>query len=60
MFDFFKKIFSVEGKEKDPVCGMTIDPKTTAHYSVYQSKHYYFCSPSCKEQFEKNPSQFVG
>lgn len=59
MLDFFKKLFSTEGKEKDPVCGMTVDPKTTPHHSVYQSKHYYFCSPSCKEQFDKNPSQFI-
>ncbi len=60
MFDFFNKFFPEEGKEKDPICGMTVDPKNTQHHSVYQSRHYYFCSPSCKEQFDKDPNQFVG
>lgn len=59
MLDFFKKLFSNEGKEKDPICGMSVDQKTASHHSVYQGKHYFFCSPSCKEQFEKDPNQFV-
>ncbi len=60
MFDLIKKLFSQEGKVKDPVCGMSVDTKTASHHSVYQNNHYYFCSPSCREQFDKNPSQFAG
>ena len=57
--DFFKKLFSQEGKEKDPVCGMTVDPKTAQFHGVYQAKHYYFCSENCKKQFDENPGQYV-
>lgn len=58
--DFLKKLFSSEGKEKDVVCGMTVDPKKTPYHSVYESKHYYFCSENCKKQFTANPGQYVG
>ncbi len=44
--------------EKDPVCGMQVDPKT-ALSAVHDGKTYYFCSAGCQTQFEANPSQFV-
>ena len=43
----------------DPVCGMEIDPKDAAGTSDYQGQTYYFCSPGCKKQFDKNPQQYV-
>jgi Cu+-exporting ATPase len=46
-------------KVKDPVCGMTIEEKDAAGTSSYQGKTYYFCSPSCKEKFEKDPGSFA-
>jgi YHS domain-containing protein len=39
---------------KDPVCGMEVDPKTTAGKSDYQGQTYYFCSMECKKAFDKN------
>jgi YHS domain-containing protein len=30
----------------------------TAH-SEYKGKHYYFCCPGCKTQFDKNPDKFL-
>ena len=43
----------------DPVCGMKIDePKATAK-SEYQGDAYYFCSPSCKAAFDKEPSKYA-
>lgn len=44
----------------DPVCGMEIDAKDAAGTSEYQEQTYYFCSPGCKKQFDKNPQQYVG
>ena len=55
MFDFFKKMFSQEGKEKDPICGMSVDTKTAQHKSIYNEKSYYFCSEHCKKQFDEDP-----
>ena len=45
--------------EKDPVCGMDVDPKTAAGKSDYQGQTYYFCSPGCKKSFDKEPGRYV-
>lgn len=45
--------------ERDPICGMNVDPKRAAGSSEYQGKTYYFCSPGCKATFEKNPAKFA-
>lgn len=45
--------------EKDPVCGMDVDPATATQKSEYQGKTYYFCSPGCKRAFEANPQQYA-
>ncbi|MDH4028039.1 MAG: YHS domain-containing protein, partial [Nitrospirota bacterium] len=42
---------------KDPVCGMTVDEGSAAGQSVYNGKSYYFCSGSCKEDFDKDPAK---
>ena len=47
-----------EAKVVDPVCGMTVDPKTSEK-AVYKGKTYYFCSRSEKEEFEKSPEKYV-
>lgn len=44
---------------KDPICGMNVEEKTAGFKSTYQGKIYYFCSPSCKEDFDKAPSKFI-
>jgi len=45
--------------EKDPICGMMVDPKRAAGSSVYAGKTYYFCSPGCKATFDKGPAKFA-
>jgi YHS domain-containing protein len=45
---------------KDPVCGMNVDEKTAKYTSDYMGKTYYFCNPSCKATFDKNPAKFAG
>lgn len=44
----------------DPVCGMNVDPEKAAGKSEYQGKTYFFCSPSCKQQFDADPGRFAG
>ncbi len=46
-------------KQKDPVCGMMIDPAGAAGQSTYQGTTWYFCSKQCKTQFDANPGKFV-
>ena len=45
--------------EKDPVCGMDVDPKSAAGKSEYQGTTYYFCSPGCKRSFDKDPQKYL-
>lgn len=46
--------------EKDPVCGMDVDPKSATWKSEYQDKTYYFCSLDCKLCFDCDPANYVG
>jgi P-type Cu+ transporter len=43
----------------DPVCGMTVDPRTAKHSHTYDGRSYYFCSGKCREKFVANPEQYV-
>ena len=46
-------------KVTDPVCGMSIDPKTATVKTVYAGKIYYFCSKEDKEKFDKDPETYL-
>ena len=45
--------------EKDPVCGMTVDPATAAGQAEHGGATYYFCSNHCKHKFTANPDQYL-
>ena len=45
--------------EKDPVCGMSVDPKTARVTSEHDGQTYYFCSPGCKQAFEAEPGKYL-
>lgn len=43
-----------------PVMGTNIpDVSKAAGKSVYKGRTYYFCCPSCKPEFDKNPEKYV-
>lgn len=46
-------------KAKDPVCGMGIKVNSSTLRSHYQGTEYYFCSPKCLEQFEKESQKYI-
>ncbi|MBA4348975.1 MAG: heavy metal translocating P-type ATPase, partial [Thermodesulfovibrio sp.] len=46
-------------KVTDPVCSMTIEDKDAIATSTYKGINYYFCSKSCKEDFDNNPESFL-
>ena len=46
-------------KVKAPVCGMSVDPDKAAAQVVHQGQTYYFCSPSCRDQFAANPGAYL-
>jgi Cu+-exporting ATPase len=34
--------------EKDPVCGMSVDPRETAHHAEHGGQSYHFCAQRCR------------
>ena len=46
-------------KEKDPICGMYVDPLTADYSSFYENITYYFCCGGCKDKFEEEPSSYI-
>lgn len=45
--------------EKDPVCGMLVDPQRAAGQRQHQEHTYYFCSPICLSRFDQAPERYV-
>lgn len=45
--------------QKDPVCGMAVDPAKAAGSSAYHGTTYSFCSASCLERFKADPARFT-
>jgi len=50
---------SEPGQVIDPVCGMTVSPKSAAGSHEHGGKTYYFCSRSCVERFKAAPESFL-
>lgn len=50
----------MQGTVTDPVCGMTVDPATTAHTATYRDQQHYFCSAGCLAKFNAEPERYLG
>ena len=48
-----------EGRIKDPVCGMDVDPSTTPHQVRHEGVDYHFCSSGCRDKFLASPGKYV-
>src|SRR5882757_3785198 len=44
---------------RDPICGMTVDPKKAAATVEYEGQPYYFCSKGCAAKFRQDPRKFL-
>lgn len=43
----------------DPVCGMTVKPKSAAGPYEYKDQTYFFCGSHCLKRFQKDPERFL-
>ena len=43
----------------DPVCGMKVNPATTAHHATHNGVHYHFCSSGCLAKFSADPAKYL-
>src|ERR1700691_429111 len=46
--------------ERDPVCGMTVDPERAAAQSEHNGKTFHFCCQSCATKFAAEPEKYIG
>ena len=44
----------------DPVCGMAVDPATTAHRAEHDGHEHFFCSAGCRTKFIADPERYTG
>ena len=45
--------------DKDPVCGMRVDPAKAASSAEHEHKLYHFCSRGCAEKFQRDPRKYL-
>jgi len=45
--------------EKDPVCGMSVNPATAKLVREHQGKKFYFCCAGCAEKFQADPQKYL-
>jgi len=45
--------------ERDPVCGMNVNPATARHRYAHAGKTYYFCCAGCAEKFKTDPQKYL-
>jgi sigma-E factor negative regulatory protein RseC len=43
----------------DPVCKMAVNPAEAPASFLYRDKNYYFCQPSCRDAFIKEPEKYL-
>lgn len=59
--DLVLKASSIAPKpeEKDPVCGMKVDPVGAKNIFELKEKTYYFCGKGCLEKFKSDPEKYL-
>ncbi|HEV3306497.1 MAG TPA: heavy metal translocating P-type ATPase [Candidatus Sulfotelmatobacter sp.] len=45
--------------ERDPVCGMNVNPSSAKHTYAHAGKTFYFCCASCVEKFKAEPERYL-
>ena len=45
--------------ERDPVCGMNVNPATAKYVHEHGGKNYYFCCAGCQQKFGADPQSYL-
>ena len=58
-----KTTFPVQSRtgklQRDPVCGMNVDPAKAAATFAHKGTTYYFCCKGCSEKFQADPEKYL-
>ena len=50
---------SEEKEDRDPVCGMTVEPATAKHRHTREGRSFSFCSAGCLAKFRADPEKYA-
>jgi P-type Cu+ transporter len=50
---------SSRARQKDPVCGMDVDPAKVHYQTQHNGKEFFFCSAGCLTKFQGNPEKIL-
>lgn len=53
------QISTLDAMVTDPVCAMTVQPGDTTPHHQHGDITYWFCTPSCRDEFARNPDRFL-
>jgi Cu+-exporting ATPase len=53
------EVSTKEKMERDPVCGMNVDPNRAAAKVEHDGKLYYFCAQGCAKRFQQAPGKYL-
>jgi Cu+-exporting ATPase len=48
-----------DGRVRDPVCGMRVDPLVTAHHAEHAGAAFHFCCAGCRTKFVADPEKYL-
>src|SRR5437660_11455572 len=49
---------SAVATEKDPVCGMSVNPASAKHWHAHSGQTYYFCCGGCRDKFQADLGKY--
>src|ERR1700674_1259633 len=50
---------SSPARQKDPICGMDVDPANARYQTQHNGKEYFFCSAGCLTKFQASPEKIL-
>ena len=53
------KIMGGRVMERDPVCGMQVDPARAPARAEHAGRAYFFCCPGCAQKFQLDPDEYL-
>src|SRR5271163_467341 len=45
--------------ERDPVCGMNVEPEKAKAHAEFAGKRYFFCGAGCAKRFAESPERYL-
>src|SRR6202171_912825 len=55
-----KPLSTATEPQRDPVCGMSVDPATAKYSQWHAGKDFFFCGAGCADKFRADPEKYLG